>query len=411
MHISKRLKRGSLILAAVVLGGLALMTIVSAFIYSPAYLYRAVVNGESKTTDYLLFPERKLPKSETPYNYPEMLDETILEQPLEWEAGGETISGDLQTLVEGTNTTSLLIIQDDQLVLEYYSVGRGQYSINTSFSMAKSVTSLLIGLAIEEGYIESEEQSIADYIVEFRGTEMADISIADLLLMRSPIYYEEGGPFWFGHDTYTYYMPDIRSLALGHTRVTDKYRGRFHYNNYHPQYLGIILERATGQSVTDFMAAHLWGKLGPEYEASWSLDSEDTGFEKMESGINFRSIDFIKLGSMVLHNGQWNGEQIMDAGWLERSMQPVPYDPEEYQGTFLQDTGVCYGYMWYSLPNSLGGIDVFAWGKYGQFLYISPENNTVILRTGSSDGGVDSYGDVDNWPQILSELSERTGER
>lgn len=236
---------------------------------------------------------------------------------------------------------------------------------------------------------------------------MAAISIADLLLMRSPVYYEENGLFWFGHDTKTYYMPDLRSLALGHRRLTDRYEGRFNYNNYHPLYLGIILERATGQSVTDFMAEHLWGKLGTEYDASWSLDSEETGFEKMESGINFRPIDFIKLGSMVLHDGQWNGEAIISEEWLERSVYPAPYNAEDYTGTFLADTGICYGYMWYTMPNALGGRDIFAWGKYGQFLYISPEHSTVILRTGTSGGG---NGDADNWPQILSQLSELAGE-
>lgn len=147
MRIPKRMKKICITMLAVILGGLVLMTAISALLYSPAYLYRVIGNGESKTTDYLIFPERILPKSEAPYSYVNAPDEALFNQPVEWRMGGEARSGDLQTLLNGTNTSSLLIVSSDKLVLEYYGEGYGRESINTSFSMAKSVASLLIGIA------------------------------------------------------------------------------------------------------------------------------------------------------------------------------------------------------------------------------------------------------------------------
>ena len=126
---------------------------------------------------------------------------------------------------------------------------------------------------------------------------MESITIEDLLLMRSDIRYEEGN-IWFGDVAKTYYMPNLRDLALSPDELTTKYEGKFHYNNYHPLLLGIILERSTGKHVAEYLEEKLWRKMGAEQDASWSLDSEESGFEKMESGINFIAIDFVKIGSM-----------------------------------------------------------------------------------------------------------------
>ncbi|MFP4016802.1 MAG: serine hydrolase domain-containing protein, partial [Halanaerobiales bacterium] len=251
---------------------------------------------------------------------------------------------------------------------------------------------------------KSEEQSIADYIQEFRDTTFQHISIKDLLLMRSDIYYEEG-KLWFSDDTKTYYLPDLRDLAINNIRINKKYDGCFHYNNYHPLLLGIILERSTGVSVSAYLEEKIWSKLGMEYDATWSIDSFESNFEKMESGLNFRSIDFAKIGSMILHNGKWDEEDIVSDDWLKRStIAEFPLKSEDYHGTFLENKNTAYKYMWYSLRNEKGGIDFYAAGKYGQYLYISPLNNTVIVRNGYS------YGSVDWWPSVLAETADFLGD-
>lgn len=152
----------------------------------------------------------------------------------------------LAEFVKNTDTTSFIIVKNDKIVYEQYANGYNENSINTSFSMAKSVVSLLVGKAIENGNIKSVSEPIANYIPEFENKAIGQTTIEDLLRMRSKIVYNEDKFLWFGDDTLTYWYDNLRELALSHTNVTDEYNGNFHYNNYHPLLLGLILERSTG---------------------------------------------------------------------------------------------------------------------------------------------------------------------
>lgn len=394
-----------LIFIAIPLIGSVLFVLVSSFIYSPQYVIRTIVNGESDVMDYKVFPERIIQRSSQPYYYKYNLNESLKTMPIDFMSKGKGRTESLDALLKETNTTSFIIVHEDKVLLEEYYNGYDKDSVNTTFSMAKSIDSLLIGMAIEDGYIKSEKQYIADFISEFKGTNMESITIEDLLLMRSNISYEEGN-IWFGDDAKTYYMPDLRDLALNHNVLTTNYQGKFHYNNYHPLLLGIILERSTGTRVSDYFEEKIWDKIGAENDASWSLDSKKTGFEKMESGINFKAIDFVKIGSMLLNGGTWNGQYIVNEEWIKLStLSEFPLNNDVYKGSFLENSNTGYKYMWYSIPNNNGGLDYFAGGKYGQFLYISPENNIVILRTGKSAGNVDS------WQDILKEVSLEVGKK
>lgn len=403
--MKKKTTKLLLIVLTIPLIGSVLLVLVSSLIFSPQYVFRTIVNGNSDVMDYKVFPERIIQKSSQSYYYKYNLDESLKVMSIDYNYKGKGRTKPLDTFLKQTNTTSFIIVHDDKVVLEEYYNGYDQDTVNTSFSMAKSIDSLLIGMAIEDGYIKSVKQSIADYISEFKGTNMERITIEDLLLMRSNISYEEGN-IWFGDDAKTYYMPDLRNLALTHNNLTAKYQGKFHYNNYHPLLLGIILERGTGEHVSEYFEKKFWNKIGAEDDASWSLDSRESGFEKMESGINFKAIDFIKIGSMLLHGGTWNGQDILNEKWIKRSTQSdFPLNNDEYKDSFLENSNIGYKYMWYSTPNNNGGLDYFAMGKYGQYLYMSPENNIVILRTGKS------LGNVDSWPKIFKEVAIKIGEK
>jgi len=357
--------------------------LISSILLSPTFVFRILIRRDASVDDYRFFPSAPISASETPHVYEYNPNPELANFPIT--LGRQTIP--LSDFVANSGSSSFIIIHNDIVIYEQYANGRDRNSTNTSFSAAKSLVSLLISRAIDDGYIESHHQSIADFIHEFRDTDMARITIRDLLLMRSPIYYEETGFLWFGrHDAFTYWMPDLRRVALNHRRLTDQYEGRFNYNNYHPLLLGIILERSTGMSVAAYFEQSFWHPLGANYAASWSLDSNRSGFEKMESGFNFRSIDFARIGSMLLHNGRWNGQQIISPEWIQTStVVDFPINPDDYIGSFLEGMNIGYGYMWYSWPSASGGMDFFAWGRFGQFLYISPANQTVIVRTGNSD--------------------------
>ena len=372
-----------------------ILLIVTMSLYSPAFLGRVLTHWDSSVSDYKIFPERAIEKSKQPYSYPKNPDFQFDNLTVHY----ANRQGNLSTFIQSTDTTSFIVVKNDQIIYEQYANGYQENSVNTSFSMAKSVVSLLVGIAIENGSIKSVREPIANYISEFENREIGEVTIEDLLLMRSDIVYQEDKFLWFGDETLTYWHDDLRKLALSHTELTDQYNGCFHYNNYHPLLLGIILERSTGVSVSQFFEREIWQKIGAEYSASWSLDSEATGFEKMESGINFHAVDFVKIGSMVLHGGYWNGTQIISDEWLKTStLCDFPLNDSKYANSFLSGKNIGYKYMWYCTPSAQSGYDIIAWGKSDQILYISPATSTIILRTGKTDGG------VSNWVEILKEL-------
>lgn len=394
---------------AIILLRLALVVCVLVLLYciikfSPEYMYRVIRYGESDVNDHLIFPERAIQKSEKPYIYDRAVVEGFGDRDLSYVYRGEIQREKLQVFLKNTHTTALIVLKDDKILYEHYDNGCSKDAFVTSFSSVKSIDSLLIGQAIEQGYINSVKDPAEKYIKELKGSPIGAITIEQLLTMRSPIKYKEGG-LWFGDDAKTYYMPDLRKLVVKDTVIDPVYNGRFHYNNYHPLLLGVILERSTGQTVAGFLEKNLWQKLGTEYDASWSLDSEKSGFEKMESGLNFRAIDYAKIGSMMLHQGYWNGQQIVSKEWIDQStVAQFPLNAQEYKGSFLENRNTGYRYMWYSTENGKGHYDFYAAGKYGQFIYISPSNNVVVVRTGI-DGGA-----VDWWPDILKEICQRAAE-
>lgn len=378
---------------------------ISAIIYSPEYMYRILVYRESDINDFKIFPERYIEKSQNAFIYDYDLKEDIKKLNIKYSFKNIEHENFLENFLINTKTTSFIIIKNNKIIFEEYYNGFSRDSITTSFSSVKSVVSLLIGIAIDKGYINSEKDSISKYIEEFKDSQFEKITIEDLLLMRSNIKYKEGF-LWFGDDAKTYYMPDLRNLALKKLKIDKTYNGFFHYNNYHPLLLGLIIERSTGKKVSQFLEEHLWTKIGTEFEASWSLDSEKSGFEKMESGLNFRPIDFIKIGSMLLNSGTWNGEKIICEDWIKKStFSDFPINNFEYSNSFLENKNNSYKYMWYVLKNNIKGYDYFAAGKYGQFLYISPENDIVILRTGKENGNIDWWPDFFN--DLISVLSKK----
>ncbi|HEX5808960.1 MAG TPA: serine hydrolase, partial [Anaerolineales bacterium] len=318
----------------------------------------------------------------------------------------ETRKEVLDELLQRTGTRAFLIIKDDKLIFETY-LESSRNEINTSFSSAKSFNSALIGAAIADGSIGSVDDPVIQYIPEIAGRGFDDMTIRDLLLMNSGIRYVEGDelPFYkapFADDALTYYPPDLRKVALS-VEASDTPAGEaFHYNNYHPLLEGIILERATGMHVAEYLQEKFWKPMGAEFPASWSLDSEESGFEKMESGINARAIDYARFGLIFLHNGFWNGTQILPEGWVHESTEPLRPDPRTWE-TMSEglDYGLYYKYHWWGLNNSDGSYDFYAHGRYDQFIYVAPRKNVVIVRLG------DQLDENVIWPLVIHNVVDQ----
>lgn len=371
------------------------------------YVSRAVLWGESDFYDHQKFAYREIEKGNEIFKFEyepteEYINSLLKDINYTYKQKNYTI-GDADQFFAETDTTSFIIIKDDKILYEKYFNGYNRESINTSFSVAKSFVSFLIGKAVEEGYIKSIEEPVTNYIPELINKGFAEISIKNLLMMSSGISYQEGRSL-LGDDTKTYYSPNLRRLALEETELIDAPGEKFLYNNYNPLFLGIILERATQQSISEYLQEKLWKPVGMEYSASWSIDSKNHGFEKMESGINARSIDYAKFGRLYLHKGNWNGEQIISSQWVIDSTIEKETLEDYYSGYPHWDFNRYnryYNYMWWGYNREDDNYDFIAHGKYGQVIYVSPKYNVVIVRNGITTGKVDW------WPEILYELSSK----
>jgi CubicO group peptidase (beta-lactamase class C family) len=337
---------------------------------------RALVWVDADVNDYRRFPSRRIDAPSDPHFYDEA-PRYPFGLPEDVELPGDYT--DLESFLRATATTAFIVVKDDQLLYERYFNGYDRDSTQTSFSVAKSFVSALVGIAVEEDIIGLDDP-ITDHLPELkeRDARFERITIRHLISMSSGLRYEEDGTPW-SDDTETYYAPDLRELALTDTEIVGAPGEQWHYNNFNPLLMGMILERATSQPVAAFMEERLWRALGAEADASWSLDSEGSGFEKMESGINARAIDFAKLGSLYLHEGMWNGTRIVPASWV-RASTAVSNSPSPQ-----------YGYWWWTYRDDELGDYYAARGNKGQFIVVIPERKLVVVRHGMDFGGVEDW--------------------
>lgn len=371
---------------------------------SPAYAWRIIRYGQSDIGDIAVFPERAIQNGENISTL--QIAEATLPQDVTFTYKDQQHTENLEALMKRTGTRAFIVIQDDRVIYEAY-FDSSRDSVNTSFSSAKSFNSALIGAAIADGYIESVNDRVIQYIPEIAGHGLDQLTIRDLLLMNSGTRYLEGDelPFYkapFADDAITYYSPDLRTVALsvepGDTPIGEAFR----YNNYHPLLEGVILERVTGMHVAEYLQEKFWKPMGAEFPASWSLDSEESGFEKMESGINARAIDFARFGLIFLHGGFWNGVQILPEGWVRESTEPLRPDPRTWETMSQWPVyGGYYKYHWWGLNNPDGTYDFYAHGRYDQIIYVAPRKNIVIVRLG------DALDPAVMWPLVIRDVVDR----
>jgi CubicO group peptidase (beta-lactamase class C family) len=372
--MSKKPRRRRWLLRAGVV--LALLVVGALGVYGWAWsstddstIARAMIWRESDVGDQHRFPARRIPAAGRASPLPARAAADVV-------VNGKPID----ELLHETDTLAFLVVDDDRLVHERYFHGATRESLQTSFSVAKSFVSTLVGIAIDAGVIDDVDDPVTEYVPELaaRDGRFRQITLRHLLAMSSGIHYEEGGfPSPFGDDTYTYYGPDLRDVALKRARIDAPPGQAWQYNNYHPLLLGLVLERATGMSVSDFMARRLWQPLGAEADATWSLDSERSGFEKLESGINARPVDYARFGLLFLHDGEWNGRRIVSEGWV-RAATGVDAPPTDVASRYG------YGYFWWLDVERPGRF--YALGKYGQYIYVAPDADAVVVRLGRDWG-------------------------
>ena len=277
-----------------------------------------------------------------------------------------------EAFLEDSKTVSFLVIRNDTILYEWYGKSYNDSAIVTTFSMAKSLVGLMIGIAIDEGAIVSEQDYIVQYLPELKNPGFDSIRIVHLLNMCSGIHFGESYVNPFGDVAKYYYGKNLKKYVS--KMVVEETPGtRFNYQSGDTQLLAMILARATGKSPTEYLQEKIWDKLGMQYDASWSIDSKRHQMEKAFCCINARTVDLAKIGRLMLNRGNWEGEQIVSKEWVHKS-------------TKGSDVTRSYSRQWWILQTK--SKEYMAQGILGQFLYVNPSKNVVIVRMGKN------YGDV-----------------
>jgi CubicO group peptidase (beta-lactamase class C family) len=357
------------------------------------YAYRVLVWQGSDYDDFTRFKTKTIKKGMENFQYTDgnQVQKNLFKQ--HWESANSIT--DIDSFLEANNTYSFIVIRNDTLLYEQYFNGSEKNSVQTSFSTAKSILSLLVGVAIKEGKIDRLKDPITKYLPELteRDDRFGNITINDLLHMRSGIQFRKGirFPILTCDEPLTYSHPDLRYVALQKTKIEREPDTRFLYNDYNALLLGLILERATGAPVNEYLESKIWQKIGMEYDGSWNADNN--GFEQMQSGLNARSIDFAKIGRLVLHDGYWNDQSVVDSNWV---MTSTTVSKDTLQ--FNSGQQWSYSKLWWNAVNKDRPDDVFACGHMGQFIFISPSSNTIIVRNGLQSDNLDD----DDWIDLFT---------
>jgi len=284
------------------------------------------------------------------------------------------ISPESNTEFESLGSSAFVIIKNDSLIHEQYWDGYGEDSYSNSFSMAKTFVGILIGIAIDEGKIESVDQPVGDFLPEFKAGENAKLTIKHLLTMSSGIDFDEDYVNPFAYPAAAYYGTDLKKL-------TDKYSVKqepgkvFKYLSGNTVLLGFILEKVTGKKVSEYASKKLWVPLGAKNSAYWSLDHEN-GMEKVYCCFNSNAPDFARIGELFLDNGKVNGKQIVSSEYVKSATKTA----DLLDGNGKQNQK--YGYAWWIIPDYKGHHIFYARGILGQYILCIPDKKMVVVRLG-----------------------------
>lgn len=350
------------------------------FVLYSCKLGRFVVYNFADIGDHRKFPSRPVIRGESTFTFTTAEKERA---PKELEIKGEKVPFD--RYLADNKTVAFLVIRNDTLLYERYWDGYEASSVVPSFSMAKSVTSILIGCAIDDGLIQSVNDPVTRYIPELAARGFDRVTLEHLLQMTSGLDFNESYVNPFGHAASFYYGTRLRK-EISKLKLKEEPGKSFDYVSGNTQLLGLVLERALkNRTVTDYLEEKLWRKMGMEYDASWSIDRRKNGLEKTFCCLNARARDFAKIGRLYLNKGRWMDEQIVAQSWVEQSTR---VDTSQGSAWFYQ-------YQWW-LPSRSG--DFMAEGILGQYIYVNPNKNLIIVRLGRSNGKA-------NWERLFTSLA------
>ena len=321
------------------------------------------------------YPTRALHPAARPQPFPIGADVTLPER-FEF-AGSEH---DAETFLRDTDTAAVLVLVDGELRHEHYALTGGQRVPWTSWSVAKSFVSALIGIAIEEGRIDSVQDPIDRYLPDLAGSAYEGVALHDVLQMSSGAAWNEDysdpdsdvnrlGPVMVGKSSLREFVRGIRPATAPGSLCQ--------YNSADTQVLGLLLGAVSGGTLADYMQSRLCEPLGFEHRGYWLLDA--AGTEMALGGLNLTARDYARIGELYRNGGRWHDKQIVPADWVAQSLRcesPHLRDGQVIVGGHVFPFG--YAYQWWIPAGTQQEFSAI--GVYNQFVYVNPVKRSVIVK-------------------------------
>jgi CubicO group peptidase (beta-lactamase class C family) len=348
------------------------------------YLYKGIrytyLSGRSgpSATEYQIFENRKVDAK----NGKPLLRST--------KYNSAKIPAETEKIFDQFNAHAFVVVRNDSLLHEQYWDGYSDTSHTNSFSVAKTYCSILLGCALKDGYVKSLDQSVSDFIPEFKEGERSKVTLRHLATMTSGIDFNESYINPFAYPAEGYYGSDVLGACLPY-KMGEEPGKVFRYLSGNSALLGICISKATGKTLSQYLSDRLWTDLECRQPAWWSLDKKD-GQEKGFCCLNSNATDFARIGMLYLNYGRWKGKQIVDSEYVANSI--VPFNCIEDDGT----PNKTYGYNWW-LTEHNGKKLFYARGILGQYVICVPEKKLVIVKLGRTRRPKTS---TDHCPQDVS---------
>jgi CubicO group peptidase (beta-lactamase class C family) len=313
--------------------------------------------------DLSLFAKRKINKSR---------DVTVL--PHSEAYNSVTLNEHEESIHKELDTKAFIVLKNDSIWYERYYDKHTPQTVSNSFSAAKTIVGFLIAIAVDEGAIKSLDEPVGNYLSAFKNGPKSTITIRHLLMMASGLDWEESGSNPLSENAESYYGWDLKGLINRQQLVTTPGK-TFNYQSGNSQMLGMILEKATGKSVSEYTQEKIWKKIGAEHAAYWSLDKTN-GTEKSFCCVYATARDFARLGLLLHQSGKWGDTQVVPNWYMNELTKPIKMATSDGIPNYRYSL-----HVW----NYVEPMETITYcrGLMGQYIISMPKEDVVVVRLGS----------------------------
>ena len=314
-------------------------------------------NTKASIDDYKFFDNVEIQKSSSTFEWPK--------HNLYNQIGS---SKTLDSVHKKNETVAFLIIKNDSIIKEDYFLGYDENSMTNSFSMSKSIISLLFLKSIEEGTIPSLNSKLTDYFPAFNESNGSNVTLSDLSTMSSGLVWEENYKDLMGITAQAYVTKDLNKLMMG-SKFSGISGDKFKYLSGNTQLLAMAIEKANNSTIQELTYRWLWNPMGAKNDALWMIDSKEKNMTKAYCCLSSNAKDFAKVGLVYKNFGKINEQKLIDSSYISMSIKP------------RFNSNPIYGYgIWIGKQNN---IDFFSLrGHQGQYVIVIPKENIIIVRLG-----------------------------